>query len=83
MPQGSDVGWTVPVSRTLYRTMIESGIRIFEWNGTMMHAKTAVADSEWARVGSTNLNLNSWVGNWELDVAIEDRTRGAHARSPL
>jgi cardiolipin synthase len=73
MPQGSDVGWTVPVSRTLYRTMIESGIRIFEWNGTMMHAKTAVADSEWARVGSTNLNLNSWVGNWELDVAIEDR----------
>jgi cardiolipin synthase len=73
MPQGSDVGWTVPMSRTLYRTMIESGIRIFEWNGTMMHAKTAVADSEWARVGSTNLNLNSWVGNWELDVAIEDR----------
>ena len=73
MPQGSDVGWTVPVSRTLYRTMIDSGIRIFEWNGAMMHAKTAVADSEWARVGSTNLNLNSWVGNWELDVAIEDR----------
>jgi cardiolipin synthase A/B len=73
MPQGSDVGWTVPVSRTLYRAMIESGIRIYEWNGTMMHAKTAVADSEWARIGSTNLNLNSWVGNWELDVAIEDR----------
>ena len=38
-----------------------------------MHAKTAVADSQWARIGSTNLNLNSWVGNWELDVAIEDR----------
>jgi phosphatidylserine/phosphatidylglycerophosphate/cardiolipin synthase-like enzyme len=38
----------------------------------MMHAKTAVADSRWGRIGSTNLNLNSWVGNWELDVAIED-----------
>jgi CDP-diacylglycerol--glycerol-3-phosphate 3-phosphatidyltransferase/cardiolipin synthase len=73
LPQGSDVGWTVPVSRTLYRTLIESGVRIFEWNGSMMHAKTAVADSKWARIGSTNLNLNSWVGNWELDVAIEDR----------
>jgi cardiolipin synthase len=73
LPQGSDVGWTVPVSRTLYRTLINSGIRIFEWNGSMMHAKTAVADSEWARVGSTNLNLNSWVGNWELDVAIENQ----------
>ena len=72
MPQGSDVGWTVPVSRTLYRTLLDSGVRLFEWNGTMMHAKTAVADGRWARVGSTNLNLNSWIGNWELDVAIED-----------
>lgn len=72
LPQGSDVGWTVSMSRTLYRTLLGSGIRIWEWNGTMMHAKTAVADSQWSRVGSTNLNLNSWVGNWELDVAIED-----------
>jgi len=72
LPQGSDVGWVVPLSRSLYRTMLDSGIRIFEWNGTMMHAKTAVADGSWSRIGSTNLNLNSWVGNWELDVAIED-----------
>jgi phosphatidylserine/phosphatidylglycerophosphate/cardiolipin synthase-like enzyme len=72
LPQGSDVGWTVPVSRTLYRALLESGVRIFEWNGTMIHAKTAVADDLWARIGSTNLNVNSWLGNWELDVAIED-----------
>jgi cardiolipin synthase len=38
----------------------------------MIHAKTAVADGRWARVGSTNLNLASWMGNYELDVAIED-----------
>jgi len=38
----------------------------------MMHAKTAVADGRWARVGSTNLNLASWLGNWELDVIVED-----------
>ena len=43
---------------------------MFEWNGSMLHAKTAVADSCWARVGSTNLNLTSWIGNWELDVAV-------------
>ena len=71
LPQGSDVGWTVPVSRSLYRQLLEAGVRIFEWNGTMVHAKTAVADSRWARIGSTNLNVNSWIGNWELDVAIE------------
>ena len=72
LPADSDVGWTVPVSRSLYRPLLEAGVRIFEWNGTMMHAKTAVADSRWARIGSTNLNINSWLGNWELDVAIED-----------
>lgn len=72
LPQGSDVKWTVPLSRSLYRALLEAGVRIFEWNGSMMHAKTAVADGRWCRVGSTNLNVNSWVGNWELDVAIED-----------
>jgi cardiolipin synthase len=47
-------------------------VRIFEWNGPMLHAKSAVADGHWARVGSTNLNLASWIGNWEMDVAVEN-----------
>ena len=38
----------------------------------MMHAKTAVADGIWARVGSTNLNMASWFGNCEMDAVIED-----------
>jgi cardiolipin synthase len=62
----------VSAARSLYRPLLEGGVRIFEWNGTMVHAKTAIADSRWARVGSTNLNVNSWLGNWELDVAVED-----------
>lgn len=40
----------------------------------MIHAKTAVADGVWSRVGSSNLNLASLLGNWELDVAVLDRT---------
>ena len=72
VPQGSDVGGTVAITRSLYRTLLEAGVRIFEWNGPMMHAKTAVADSRWARVGSTNLNITGWIGNWELDAVFED-----------
>jgi phosphatidylserine/phosphatidylglycerophosphate/cardiolipin synthase-like enzyme len=72
LPKSSDVNWTVPVSRSLYRPLLEAGVRIFEWNGTMIHAKTAIADSRWGRIGSTNLNLNSWIGNWEMDVAVEN-----------
>lgn len=72
LPQGSDVGWTVPMARTLYRSLLHQGVRIYEWTESMMHAKTAVADSRWTRIGSTNLNINSWLGNWELDVAIDN-----------
>jgi cardiolipin synthase len=60
------------VSRAGYRPLLEAGVRVFEWNGSMLHAKTAVADGRWARVGSSNLNLASWIGNWELDVAVEN-----------
>jgi cardiolipin synthase len=77
VPGASDIALLVPFSRAGYRPLLESGVRIFEWNGSMLHAKTAVADGLWARVGSTNLNIASWIGNWELDVAVED-ARFAH-----
>ena len=72
VPGVSDIPALSPLSRAQYRPLLESGVRVFEWNGTMLHAKTAVADKLWARVGSTNLNLASWMTNYELDVAIED-----------
>ncbi len=68
----SDIALVQFVSRAGYRPLLEAGVRVFEWNGPMMHAKTAVADGHWARVGSTNLNVASWIGNWELDVIVED-----------
>lgn len=74
VPGGSDLPIVRSISRAGYRGLLEGGVRVFEWNGSMHHAKTAVADGLWARVGSTNLNLQSWLGNWELDVAVEDRT---------
>ena len=72
VPSASDIPIVKPLSRAGYRPLLEAGVRVFEWNGTMLHAKTAVADSNWARVGSTNLNIASWFGNLELDVVIED-----------
>ena len=72
VPGASDIPTLRPLSRAGYRPLLEAGIRVFEWNGTMLHAKTAVADGRWARVGSTNLNIASWMGNRELDVMVED-----------
>jgi cardiolipin synthase A/B len=72
VPGASDVPFVRSLSRAGYRPLLEAGVRVFEWNGSMLHAKTAVSDSRWARVGSTNLNLTSWIGNWELDVTVQD-----------
>jgi cardiolipin synthase len=78
VPGASDVWLMRALARASYRPLLESGVRVFEWNGPMLHAKSAVADGRWARVGSTNLNVASWIGNWELDVAVED---GGFARA--
>ena len=74
LPRTTDIPVVRALSRVGYRPLLEAGVRIFEWNGSMLHAKTAVADGHWSRVGSTNLNLASWVTNYELDVVVEDRT---------
>jgi len=71
VPGSSDIPVLARIGRAGYRPLLEAGVRIFEWNGRMMHAKTAVADCRWARVGSSNLNISSWLGNYELDVAVE------------
>jgi cardiolipin synthase len=75
---GSDLPVVQHLTQSGYRQLLAAGIRVFEWNGPMVHAKTAVADAKWARVGSSNLNIQSWLGNWELDVAIEDEAFARH-----
>ncbi len=72
VPGSSDIPAVAGISRSGYRPLLKAGIRVFEWNGSMLHAKTAVADRQWARVGSSNLNIASWLGNREIDVAVED-----------
>jgi cardiolipin synthase len=73
VPNATDVPLLKLLSRADYRALLEAGVRVFEWNGRMLHAKTAVADGRWARVGSTNLNIASWFGNCEMDVVVEDQ----------
>lgn len=65
------------LSRAGYRQLLEAGIRIFEYGGPMMHAKTTVADGRFCRIGSTNLNFAGLVTNWEIDLLAEDEDFGA------
>lgn len=76
VPQSTDILLIRDTTRSTYRPLLEAGVRVFEWNGPMMHAKTAVFDGRYSRIGSTNLNIASWFGNYELDVLVEDEGFG-------
>ena len=76
VPQATDIAVIRDTTRSTYRSLLEAGVRVFEWNGTMVHAKTAVFDGRFSRVGSSNMNIASWFGNYELDVIVEDEDFG-------
>lgn len=59
-------------TRVGYRDLLEGGVRLYEWQGSMLHAKSFLLDGGWARVGSSNLNPSSLLGNYELDVLVDD-----------
>ncbi len=71
LPGTSDIPVVRNFTRIGYRDLLRAGARIFEYGGPMIHAKTIVVDREWARVGSTNLNIASLLGNYELDIVAE------------
>jgi cardiolipin synthase A/B len=71
VPGTSDVPVLRDSTRIGYRELLRAGARIFEWQGPMLHAKTLLVDQRWARVGSSNLNVSSLLGNYELDVFAE------------
>lgn len=72
VPGSSDLPLIRNLSRIGYRDLLRSGVRIYEWDGPMLHAKSIVCDDRWTRIGSSNLNPSSLLGNYELDVLIDD-----------
>ena len=71
VPGTSDILVVRTATRAGYRELLRAGVRIFEWSGAMLHAKTLLADRRWARVGSSNLNASSLLTNYEIDVLAE------------
>lgn len=75
-------GWTdVPLLRHAahgyYADLLARGVRVFEYGGHVLHAKSLVADGYASVVGSTNLDFRSFVFNAECNLVILDRATGA------
>jgi len=79
VPSRADHPWVSMLARRYYRRLLTNGVRIWEWQGEMMHAKTSVIDGRWVRVGSTDFNPLGVAINYELDAVIEDRVLGEDA----
>ena len=81
VPSRYDHPWIRLATRYFYRRLLLNGVRIWEWRGEMMHAKTSVVDGRWTRIGSTDFNPLGIAINFELDAVIEDRVLGAQAEA--
>ncbi|MGI8546601.1 MAG: phospholipase D-like domain-containing protein [Gemmatimonadaceae bacterium] len=77
----SDVKTTVYAGRAHYEELIRSGIRIYEYIPTMMHAKSLVVDGRWSSVGSMNFDNRSMAFNNESNMNVLDAGFGAQMDS--
>jgi cardiolipin synthase A/B len=56
------------ISRGYYGQLLGAGVRIFRFQGAMVHAKTATVDGAWATIGTANIDRLSMSGNYEINV---------------
>jgi cardiolipin synthase len=76
VPADSDV-WPIQwASRHVYARLLKGGVRVFEFAERMMHAKIAVVDGAWVKVGSSNLDHLSLRVNLEVVAVVIDRQFG-------
>lgn len=69
-PSVTDHGLVFHAGRSFYQELLEAGVRIYELQESVLHAKTAVIDSIWSTVGSANLDMRSFLHNTEVNVVV-------------
>lgn len=69
LPKKSDVFIMPWASSMFYQNLVQSGVRVFEYLPTMLHAKSLILD-DWVTIGSSNLNHRSLMHDLEVDVNI-------------
>jgi len=70
VPSQSDEPLTVSAGRSHYASLLKAGVKIYEWRGQMLHAKTATVDGVWSTVGTSNLDWWSITRDNEVNAII-------------
>jgi cardiolipin synthase len=70
-------------TQALYGALLETGVRIFEYQPSFLHAKVAVVDGEWATVGSSNIDPFSLLLAKEANVVVRNQAFASRLRQSL
>jgi cardiolipin synthase len=77
LPRKNDVPLVQLAARSYYSDLLSAGIRIFEYEGAILHTKAMLIDDDTAVVGSANLDIRSLQLNFEVNVVITSGTVNA------
>jgi cardiolipin synthase len=81
LPGVSDHGLVMHAGRAFYDELLAGGVRIFQLQVAVLHAKTAVIDGVWSTIGSANIDRRSFIHNYELNVVVIDPAFGRDMES--
>jgi cardiolipin synthase len=79
----SDIALAKYAERYLYRWLFSKNIEIYEYQKSILHGKMAVYDSQWATVGSYNVNTISAYASIELNLAVLDHDFAVNVENTL
>jgi cardiolipin synthase len=72
VPAKNDSWIVKAASHSYYQDLLESGVRIFEFEGGLLHSKSLTIDGELALIGSANLDRRSFELNYENNILFHD-----------
>ncbi len=81
LPGVSDHGLVMYAGQAFYEQLLAGGVKIYQLQVAVLHAKTAVIDEAWSTIGSANIDRRSFIHNYELNVVIIDPAFGREMES--
>jgi cardiolipin synthase A/B len=81
LPSASDSTLVQSAGRSYYTELLRAGIKIYERQNALLHAKTALIDGVWSTVGSTNLDWRSFLHNQEINAVVLGDAFGQRMRA--
>ena len=81
LPSTTDSDLVFYASRSFYGELLHAGVKIYERQDALLHAKTALIDGVWSTIGSTNLDWRSFLYNQEINAVILGHDFGNRMRA--